>query len=69
MSPSGNMIGLVESDTHLSVLGSFGCHWTLAGCRTLQRRDAGGPSVMVQPVRLASSCLHREKGLCACHFP
>lgn len=64
MSPSGNVTGLMESDTHLSVLGSFGCYWTLAGCRSLPRRDAGGPSVMVQPVHLASFCLHTEKKVC-----
>lgn len=61
MSPSGSVTGLVESETYLSVLGSFGCQWTLAGCRSLLCKEAGGPSVMVEPICSASSFLHRKK--------
>lgn len=60
MSSSGNVAGLVEFDTHLFVLESFGCHWTLAGCTSLRCRDAVAPSVMAQPAWRASSFLHRE---------
>lgn len=42
MSPCGWMSGLDPSDTHLSVLGSFGCHWTLTGCSGLLHRAPRG---------------------------
>lgn len=61
MSPLGGVAGLVGSDTYLSVLGSFGCQRTLAGCRSLRHKEAAGSSVMVEPVCSASSCLHRER--------
>lgn len=54
MSSSGNAAGLVEFDTHLFVLESFGCHWTLAGCTDLRCRDARAPGGVAQPAWPAS---------------
>lgn len=45
MSPTGCFSGLTGSHTHLRVLWSFGCHWTLPGSRGSQRRAVGGPTV------------------------
>lgn len=56
MSPSGFVTGLVGSDSYLPVLGSFGCQWPLAGCRSMLCTEAEDPSVMVEP-----SSLHRKK--------